>query len=124
MKKKFTLLFSFNAAFQQSIAQPTVSTMPKAGDAITNEFAHTSGIQKGATGTNLSWDHSNLVDSAAGTVTKIVAAYVADLPGANLAAVVGDTLYSYIKTTGEIQRSPGLEAPENIKSVRPANEKL
>jgi len=120
MKRIFTLLFLCNAALQPSIAQPTVSTMPKAGDAITSEFAHTTGIRPGATGANITWDYSNLVDSAAGTTTKMVSAagtpYVAHFPGASLAAVVGDTLYSYIKTTGGVQGSLGLEAA-NEKAV-------
>ncbi|MEO8949951.1 MAG: T9SS type A sorting domain-containing protein [Mucilaginibacter sp.] len=98
-----------------AISQPVVSTPPQIGDQVTNEYAHTTGILPGAAGTNLTWDYSNLMDSATvGTVNFVSAAstpYVADFPGAQIATVVEDTLFSYIEMTAGSPYGLGLESP-------------
>lgn len=113
--KKIYLLFLFNAAMQYATAQPTITTLPKAGDVITSEFANTTGIQPGASGANITWDYSDLTDSAAGGTTKIINAagtpYISDFTGATLASVVGDTLFSYFKIQSGVEATFGIEAP-------------
>ena len=112
--KKVYILFLFNATFQFAISQPVVSTPPKIGDQVTNEYAHTTGILPGAAGANLTWDYSNLMDSATvGTVNFVSAAttpYVSDFPGAQIATVVEDTLFSYIETIAGGPAGLGLES--------------
>ena len=113
--KKIYLLFLFNAIFQFAISQPVVSTAPQIGDQVTNEYAHTAGVLPGVAGVNVTWDYSNLIDSATtGTVSFIAAAgtpYVADFPGAQIATVVEDTLFNYIETIAGSPAGLGLESP-------------
>lgn len=122
--KRIYLLFFINVTFQFATAQPTVSTTPQIGDVITSEYAHTTGILPGTAGTNLTWDYSNLQDSAiVGTVLFIAAAgtpYISDYPGADMASNLGDTLFSYFKMVSGNPAILGVESPsEKFIYARP-----
>jgi hypothetical protein len=68
----------------------------------------------GAAGTNLTWDYSNLMDSATVSTVNFVSAsstpYVADFPGAQIATSLGDTLFSYYKMASGSPAALGLES--------------
>jgi len=116
--KKIYILFLFNTAVQFATAQPTISTIPQIGDVVTSEYAHTTGILPGAAGANITWDYSNLMDSAtAGTVDFVSPAstlYTADFPGADIAANLGDTLFSYYKTVAGTTSALGVETASDL----------
>lgn len=113
--KKIYLLFLLNVAFQFAKSQPAVSFAPQIGDVVTTEYALTTGISQGAGGANMTWDYSNLMDSAtAGTIYFKSAAgtpYVADFPGAQFTAELGDTLFSYYETVSGTPAILGVESP-------------
>lgn len=110
MKHFFTLLFFISlVGIIRVIAQPVLTAannQPQAGDIIGSQYAYTTGVVIGSTGTNQVWDYSGLTDSAATAVVKFMTPsgtpYAATFPGANLAAQVvdtGTTAYVYFNAT-------------------------
>lgn len=110
MKHFFTLLLVILiAGIIRVTAQPVLTAannQPQAGDAISSQYAYTSGVTIGTTGASQVWDYSGLKDSAATSVLLFLSPsgtpYAATFPGANLAAQVADTgktAYVYFNAT-------------------------
>lgn len=112
--KKIYLLISCFAIMHIAISQPTMNTLPKAGDEYSTTFAYTSGATAGAAGANKVWDYSGLIDSAGASTLKFVNAsstpYASDFPGATLAVNIGDTLFSYMTIQSGSPASMGVES--------------
>ncbi len=123
MKQIYLLLF-FISVVLKSYTQPSINILPKNGDIITNEYAHTAGVIQGAQGANMVWDYSALADSVpAGTFRFVNCAgtpYVGDFPGSGIASVLNDTLYSYFQSkTNSLPALGGESATEEFRYYHP-----
>jgi len=95
---KPVLLFVLAFYWLPVFAQPTLTratNAPGAGQAYTSTFAHVAGVTVGSPGANVTWDYSNLKDSAQGDTVRFVNAsatpYASLFPQANLATMAKAT---------------------------------
>jgi hypothetical protein len=98
-------------------AQPTLTqaVMGQIGDNSTSQLADPSGVSEGSSGTSVSWDFSNLVNTGSPSQSTILdpaaTPYGANFPQANRAAAASSGTYAYFKVDGSGYYSYGIQNP-------------
>lgn len=116
MKKLFTVLFSFGAAY--AIAQPTITSsfVPVAGDNLVQQSADTTGINPGNAGANVTWNFASLVNAGSPQVNNYISPvgtpYSSNFPAATICAKTvstgGATAYMYCASTATTYSQLGI----------------
>ena len=105
MRTSILYFFTFFIVGIANAQAPTITSTSEAvaGDVLIYPQAQLSGVALPATGANLTWDYSGLIDSGAIEIDTFVSPtstpFAATFPSANLALNDGSGAYSYYKTT-------------------------
>jgi hypothetical protein len=105
MRSYLLWLLTFFVVGTANAQAPTITSSSEAvpGDILIYPQAQLSGVTLPATGANLTWDYSGLIDSGAIEVDSFLSPsstqFASTFPSANLALNDGGGAYSYYKTT-------------------------